>query len=103
MCSSPLEVCHLVSLVAALDLAMAVVLAVLQDLEVVQDMVAAITSKPAKPASPLSAAVNVIKEKPSNSTQPGFLPSLPATRSLQTFIQLKPSMVLNSSQTAIPC
>jgi len=86
-----------VSLEVALDLAMVAVLAVLQDSEVVQDTVAAPS---AKPASPLSAA-GAFKEKPSNSTQPSIPPSLPATRSLQTFLQLKPSLVLNSSQTAI--
>lgn len=95
-----------VSLVAALDLAMAVAQdtvaqdSVAQDSVEVQDTVAAPS---AKPASPPSAAKDAIKEKPSKPTQPSFPPSLPATRSLQTFLQFKPSMVLYSSQTAIPC
>lgn len=94
-----------VSLVVALDLAMAAVLAVVQDSEVVLDTVVVqdtVAAPSAKPVSPLSAAVDAIKEKPSNPTQPSVPPSLPATRSLQTFLQLKPSMVLYSSQTAIP-
>lgn len=55
------------------------------------DLGAAPSAKPASPAS----AVDAFKEK---------IPILSSpARSLSTFLQLKPTMVLYSSQTAIPC